>query len=341
AAGQMGGIDSEGGGRVSFFYDGEFYDNIYMELRGNTSAGLAKKAHRLEFNRGHELRHAGPGPRTRKSSLLGEYLDPAYLRQHLCFWFLNNIGVPAPYDYPVRLQLNGQFYQLAFHNDVIGQEQIERMGYDPKGALYKAVGVFKPDFFSTGVYQKLEPDNDTSRTDYLQLANGINEGSSTTVRRNTVFDQLDLPEVINDLAGSRWCSENDDVWANMSMYRDTFGDQLWRKIPFDMNASWGQRYGGITPLDATLDSCKSHPLYGGSGTPACDGPAAPNNFNRLYDVIIALPETRQMLLRRQRSIMDQMIQPPGTPSEALIIENYIKYMTNLISVEANMDRAKW
>jgi hypothetical protein len=191
------------------------------------------------------------------------------------------------------------------------------------------------------VYQKLEPDNDTSRTDYLQLANGINEGSSTTVRRNTVFDQLDLPEVINDLAGSRWCSENDDVWANMSMYRDTFGDQLWRKIPFDMNASWGQRYGGITPLDATLDSCKSHPLYGGSGTPACDGPAAPNNFNRLYDVIIALPETRQMLLRRQRSIMDQMIQPPGTPAESLIIENYIKYMTNLISVEANMDRAKW
>ena len=335
------GADSETGGRVAVFYDGEFYDNVYMELRGNTSAGLNKKAHRIEFNRGHEFRHAGPGGRTRKSSFLAEKLDPAYLRQHLCFWLLNKIGVPAPYDYPVRLQLNGQFYQLAFHNDIIGQEQVERMGYDPAGALYKAVGVFKPDFFSTGVFQKLEPDNDPTRTDYLQLANGINEASTTTVRRNTVFDLLDLPQVINHLAATRFCAENDDVWANMSMYRDTFGDGLWRNIPFDMNASWGQRYGGSNPLDTTNDTCKSHPLYGGSATPACDAPGAPNNFNRLYDVIFALPETRQMFLRRMRSIMDQMVQSPSTPAESLIIENYIKYMTNLISVEANLDRAKW
>ena len=333
APGQMAGVDSENGGRLAFFYDGEFYDNIYMELRGNTSAGLAKKAHRLEFNRGHELRHAGPGGRTRRSSLLGEYLDPAYLRQHLCFWFLDKIGVPAPYDYPVRVQLNGQFYQLAFHNDVIGQEQVERMGYDPRGALYKAVGNLNPNFSSTGVFQKLEPDDDPTRTDYLQLANGINSSAAITIRRNTVFDLLDVPQVINHLAGSRWCSENDDVWANMSIYRDTFGDGLWRNIPFDMNASWGQLYGGSNPLEATVDSSKSHPLYGGSSTEG--------NFNHLYDVIVQLPETRQMLLRRQRSIMDQWIQPPGTPDESLMIENYIKHMTNLISVEANLDRARW
>ncbi len=333
APGQLAGIDSESGGRVSFFYDGEFYDNLYMELRGNTSAGLNKKSHRLEFNRGRELRHAGPGGRTRRSSLLAEYLDPAYLRQHLCFWFLNQIGVPAPFHYPVRVEMNGQFYQLAFHNDVIGREQVERMGYDPRGALYKAVGNLTPDFASTGVFQKLEPENDPSRTDYLQLANGINESSSLTVRRNTAFDLLDLPQVINHLAGTRWCAENDDVWANMSLYRDTFGDGLWRNIPFDMNASWGQLYGGSNPLEATVDSSKSHPLYGGSGTEG--------SFNRLYDVIIQVPATRQMLLRRQRSILDQMVQPPETPANQRILENYIRQMTNLISTEAHLDRAKW
>ena len=330
---QLAGIDSESGGRLSFFYDGEFYDNVYMELRGNTSAGLNKKSHRLEFNRGHELRHAGPGPRTRKSSLLAEYLDPAYLRQHLCFWFLNSIGVPSPFHYPVRVQMNGRFHSLAFHNDVIGQEQIERMGYDPKGALYKAVGNLVPGFASTGVFQKLEPDNDPSRADYLELADGIGEASSTAVRRNTVFDLLDLPQVINHLAGTRWCSENDDVWANMSIYRDTFGDGLWRCIPFDMNASWGQLYGGSDPLEATVDSSKSHPLYGGSSTG--------DNYNRLYDVIVALPETRQMLLRRERSIMDLMVQPPSTPAASLILENHIAYMTNQIAAEAALDRARW
>lgn len=338
---QLSKIDSESGGRLAFFYDGEFYDNVYMELRGNTSAGLAKKAHRLEFNRGHELRHAGPGGRSRKSALLAEYLDPTYLRQHLSFWFLNQIGVPAPFNYPVHVRMNGQFYQLAFHSDVIGQEQVERLGYDPAGALYKAVGTLTPDFFSTGVFQKLEPDNIASRTDYLQLAQGINESGSMVSRRKSVFDLLDVPQVINHLAGTRWCSENDDVWANMSLYRDSFGDGLWRCIPFDMNASWGQLYGGSSPLQASIDSCKSHPLYGGSSIPACDGPSAPYNFNRLYDVIVALPETRQMLLRRQRSILDQMVQPPGTPADSLILENRIRFMTNLIGIEANLDRAKW
>lgn len=330
---QMSRIDTESGGRLAFFYDGEFYDNIYMELRGNTSAGLPKKAHRLEFNRGHELRHAGPGGRSRRSSLLGEHLDPAYLRQHLCFWFLDRIGVPAPYNYPVRVQMNGAFYQLAFHSDVIGKEQIERMGYEPTGALYKAVGNLVPNFSSTGVFQKLEPEDDPSRKDYLELANGINEASSLAVRRAAVFDLLDIPQAINHLAGSRWCAENDDVWANMSLYRDTYGDGLWRCIPFDMNASWGQLYGGSNPLEATADWSKSHPLYGGSSTGG--------NFNRLYDVIVTLPETRQMLLRRERSILDRMVQPPGTPAEALVLENYIRSMSNLISIEANLDRAKW
>ena len=326
-------IDTESGGRIAFFYDGEFYDNVYMELRGNTSAGLPKKAHRLEFNRGRELRHAGPGGRSRRSSLLSEYLDPAYMRQHLCFWFLDGIGVPAPYNYPVRVQMNGAFYQLAFHSDVIGKEQIERMGYDPTGALYKAVGNLVPGFSSTGVFQKLEPEDDPSRTDYLQLANGINETSTLSARRAAVFDLLDVPQVINHLAGSRWCAENDDVWANMSIYRDTFGDGLWRGIPFDMNASWGQLYGGSNPLEATVDSSKSHPLYGGASTGG--------NYNRLYDVIVTLPETRQMLLRRQRSILDQMVKPPGTPAAELVLENYILSMSNLVSAEAALDRARW
>ncbi|MBL9127513.1 MAG: lamin tail domain-containing protein, partial [Verrucomicrobiales bacterium] len=333
APNQMAGIDSESGGRASFFHDGEFYDNIYVELRGNTSAGLNKKSHRLEFNRGHELRHPGASVRTRRSALLAEHLDPTYLRQHLCFWFLQSIGVPSPFDYPVRVHLNGQFYQLAFHNDVIGKEQMERMGYDPNGALYKAVGTLTPDFYSTGVFQKLEPEGDPSRTDYLQLANGIRESATIATRRNTVFDLLDLPQVINHLAGTRWCAENDDVWANMSLYRDTHGDGLWRNIPFDMNASWGQLYGGSSPLEATVDGSKSHPLYGGSNTES--------TFNRLYDVIVRLPETRQMLLRRQRSVLDRMVQPPATPENERILETYVRQMTNLIAAEATIDRARW
>jgi len=330
-------VDTEGGGRISLFYDGEFYDNIYMEIRGNTSAGQNKKSHRLEFNRGHRFRHLPGYPRVWKTSLMAEFLDPTYIRQHLCFWLLDQMGVPSPFFYPVRAQLNSSFYALAFHNDVIGQDQVERMGYDPKGALYKAAGNILISRSSTGVFQKLEPDGPPDYTDYNQLCNGIVETATAANRRIAVYDMLDVPEVINYLAGARWCAENDDVWANMSIYRDTYGDQLWRIIPFDMNASWGQRYGGITPLDAINDGCKSHPLYGGSTIIACDG----GSYNRIYDVIIALPETRQMLLRRMRTVLDRWVMEPGVAPESRLLESHIRHMTNLIWTEAFLDRARW
>jgi hypothetical protein len=179
--------------------------------------------------------------------------------------------------------------------------------------------------------------NLVNRADYLQLANGINETKPMATRRATVFDLLDVAEVVNYLAGARFCSENDDVWANMCFYRDTYGDGLWRIIPFDMNASWGQLYGGSSPLQANIDSSKSHPFYGGSQVQE-NGSSA---WNRIYDVIVALPETRDMLRRRERSLLDQLVLPPGTAPAKFVIENYIKQLTNQISVEATLDRQKW
>ena len=332
-------IDTEAAGKVAVFYDGELYDNITMELRGNTSASQTKKSHRLEFNREHMFRHMPGFPRIRKTSLMAEFLDPAYLRQHLSFWLLDKMGVPAPFFYPVRAQLNGAFYALKYHNDVIDEEQVARMGYDPLGALYKAAGNVLPSRSSTGVFQKkTEPLNNFD--DYTEFSNAINESNPLASRRIAAFDRMDIPNIINYLAGARWCAENDDVWANMSIYRDVtngIGDGMWRNIPFDMNASWGQRYGGITPLDATNDTCKSHPLYGGSSIIACDG----GSYNRIYDIIIAVPETRQMLLRRMRTILDKWVLEPGVAPESRLIETHIRYMTNQIWTEAFMDRAKW
>ena len=104
-----------------------------------------------------------------------------------------------------------------------------------------------------------------------------------------------------------------------------------------MNASWGQRYGGITPLDAINDNCKSHPLYGGSTIIACDG----GTYNRIYDVIIALPELRQMLLRRSARCWIAGSWSREWPAQSRLLESHIRYMTNLIWTEAFLDRAKW
>ncbi|MBN2506918.1 MAG: lamin tail domain-containing protein [Verrucomicrobia bacterium] len=349
------GADSQAGSRgVSLYYDGEFYDNIQVQLRGNTTAGYAKKSHRFEFNRDHLFRHAGagfgkpdrPAPRISKTSFVADYPDPTYMRQGLTFWLCDLIGSPGSFYYPVRLQLNGKFYQLANHNDVQVADLLERIGFDPNGALYNAAGTVQPSRQSTGGFEKKTRkwDNDN---DYAALAASLYETNSVGTRGTNFFEQFDVPNAINYLVAARWAHENDDVWANMSLYHDNDGDNLWRIIAFDVNLSWGAIfYEGSTTsviegVQATNDIHKAHPLYGSSQTLALSGPGAPNNFNRVYDTVFQYAPLREMFLRRMRTMMDTCVKPPGTPLEELPMEQKVLEWRDLIAEEAELDRNYW
>ena len=331
------GADSQTGSRCSFFYDGELYDNIEINLRGNTTAGYIKKSHHLNFNREHPFRPPGGSSRISHTSLLAEYIDPAYVRQFLSFWTMTQAGHPAPFHYPVHVRNNGQFYQLTMHDEVLGQDQLSRMGYDPNGALYKTCGVVSYPVCTTGGGLEKKTRLWEDNQDYIALANAVVNTLPLAQRRTNLCDMVDLPDVINYLAVSRLTHEQDDIWANLSLYRDSDGDQLWRIIPFDMNLSWGQLY-GVSTVQATNDAAVSHPFYGASTVQvggACSG------FNHLFDAVVQIPETRQMFLRRLRSVMDAFLQPPGTPRPQLILEAQVAQLTNLIWAEAYLDRQKW
>jgi concanavalin A-like lectin/glucanase superfamily protein/CotH protein/lamin tail-like protein/Ig-like domain-containing protein len=339
------GADSQTGGRVSLFYDGEFYDNILMQLRGNTTAGYNKKSHRVEFNNEHQFRHSPDFPRVGKTSFVADYPDPAYMRQGLCYWLGNLIGSPGSFYNPVRLQLNGVFYQLANHNDVQDEDLLERLGFDPNGALYNAAGQVTPGRASTGGFEKKTRrwDNDN---DYLTLSTGISEtNSSLAIRRINVYDLFDLPNVINYLVIGRWGHENDDVWANMSLYHDNDGDNLWRIIGFDMNLSWGAIYyeGGaacmqfVEGVQSTNDMHKAHPLYGSGETLPCGS----GNYNRVYDVIFKIPEAREMFLRRMRTMMDAYVKPPGLHPLEYPMETRVRALRDIMFDEAERDRNFW
>ena len=349
------GADGQTGARgVDLFYDGEFYDNLYVALRGNSTSGLNKKAHRVEFNKEHPFRAPPPSPivadlplsvpdrRLTKTSFEADYVDPTYMRQGLSYWMCNLVGSPAPFYYPVRLQLNGEFYMLANHNDVIGDDQIQRLGYDPNGATYNAAGQVTPTKDSTGGFDKKTRRWD-SDSDYVGLANAIAGGVPAGQRMTNIFDLLDLPNVISYMVVARFTHENDDVWANLTLYHDNDGDNLWRIIPFDMNLSWGAAFldsgaGGVEDrVQNTNDLHKSFPMYGSSVAVATTS----GSWNRMYDVIFSVPQSREMFLRRLRTILDTYIQSPDTHPLALTIDRKVRAWRDLIAEEARRDRAKW
>ena len=350
------GADSQAGARVSLFYDGELYDNIHMQLRGNTTANFNKKSHRVEFNNSHLFRHSPEFPRVGKTSFVADYGDPSYMRQGLCFWLGNLIGSPSSFYYPVRLQLNGVFYQLANHNDVHDEDLLERLGYDPNGALYNAVGRATLPTQSTGGFEKKSRRWDT-QADYNLLATRIAETNTLATRRLHAYDMFDIPSIINYLVIARWGHENDDIWANLSLYHDNDGDDLWRAVSFDMNLSWGAIFyeGGLGPLIGdnlpgnvigTFDVHKGHPLYGSSQNPARSGPSEPGGsggsaFNRVYDVFFLVPELREMYLRRMRSMMDQYVKPAGLHPLLYPMEKHVRELRDLMLEEAERDRNWW
>ena len=323
------------GGRASFFYDGELYDNVYIRIKGDTTRTLNKRAHRVDFNSEHQLRWAVGQKRLRELNLNAEYVDPTFSRQFMSMWFHRITGTAAANHFPVRCQINGVFWQLAFHTETQDFELLENMGLDPNGAMYASVGQMG------GVAGEKQTRITEGTTDMANFVTAITNANLTT-RENNVFDQIDVPSTINYIAASRMMQEGDDVWANMVIYRDSDGTGEWRVIPYDLNLSWGQLYyadytATHTAMLATDDTDKSHPLYGNASCWTLN--YAGVRYNRFYDAIISVPRTRAMLKRRIRTLMDNYLQAPGTVNP--LFEATIDAHIARITPEAVLDRAQW
>jgi hypothetical protein len=323
------------GGRGAIFYDNELYDNVFFRIKGDTTRTMNKRAHRVDFNSEHQFRWANGRSRMRELALNGEYVDPSYSRQMMSMWLHRVSGTGGPEHFPVRTQINGVFWQLAFHTETQDFELLENMGLDPNGAMYASVGQM------SGAGGEKQTRTYEGTADMANFVTAITNGNTTT-RRNNVFDQIDIPATINYLTVARITQEGDDVWANMVIHRDSDGTGEWRIIPFDTNLSWGQLYyadypAGNATLSANTDRNKSHPLYGNIQCWTLD--YAGQRYNRFYDAIISVPDTRAMLLRRMRSIMDQYLQPPGTA--APLLESMLDAHVARITPEATLDRNQW
>ena len=63
------------------------------------------------------------------------------------------------------------------------EELLDRLGYDPNGALYNAVGTVQTSQFSTGGFEKKTREWE-GNADYQQLANAIAESVPLATRQN-------------------------------------------------------------------------------------------------------------------------------------------------------------
>lgn len=364
-----------------------YYDYVRIDLRGNTSAHFNKKSHGLRFSKAHPLTMvdivASEGEtivkreEVRKSSLIGEPADPSRMRQMMAFWLWNKMGNKVPFDFPVRCNLNGDFFQLAFHSERFTDELIEDFhNLDKYGYGYKNVGTLKTGSgTSAGGIEKKTPD-DGNESDLTKLENelrkpladlGIDglsakDNAERPAVTKFVVEKFDLPAWLNYLASARITQEMDDVWANISIYCDdpqmlegTRGTGTWMPLGYDFNLTFGQWY--INDVQGAAkngtymvnqDWFKSHPFYGGNVVRCYKQEAMTttcNEGNRAIEAVWQSPKFRRLYLRRLRTLMDQELGAPNTDetleNTTIPVMVRMKEVANLMRADANEDTTKY
>ncbi|MBE6382648.1 MAG: hypothetical protein E7049_06515 [Lentisphaerae bacterium] len=364
------------GARVQIYdsQTGFYYDNVRIDLRGNTTAGFRKKSHGIRFIKSQPLTCTNPFTGElidglRKVSFIAEYSDPSFIRQALAFQLFKDMGLKVPYSYPVRLNMNGEFYQMAFHSNRFSDELIEDYyGLDPLGYSYKSVGTFRGATTGGGTEKKTPDDGNEKDLSVLSAfygtfseADKINESfvgngmdSEIAAVTKTVVKKFDLPAWLNYLAAARITQECDDVWANLCAYYDVNGTDTWMPLGYDFNVSLGAMYLDDRnyatykyPIDQTManvDNFKSHPFYGGNRV-RChryNSNDTINSGNRGFEAVWQSPKFRRLYLRRLRTVMDEQLKAPGTAKENTPFwNNYVVAYTNAIAADAVLDRNKW
>lgn len=324
---------TDAGTQCSVFYNGVLYDNVEAHLRGQTSAGWPKPHFNFNMNSGYEFVRDPAKPTVQGFDLQSTFSDKSYMRAILAWETYENAGVPGCEMYSVRVQQNGAFYSVASILEQPDSTMLTRNGLDADGAFYK---MYSDASTADGAEKETRKNEDNS--DLVAFVAGLpNTGSALT---NFLFDNLDVPEAINYWAATTIMHDNDQAGKNYYLYRDTDGNSEWSVLPWDKDLTFGRNFtneGGVLndTIWANVDPM-SHPLFGDQQHPKCDGP-----WNRIQDAMSREPTIRQMYLRRLRTVMDALLQPPGTPAAQLKFENHINAMGTKMNADVILDKAKW
>src|SRR5262249_27594402 len=157
---------------------------------------------------------------------------------------------------------------------------------DRRGALYK---MYNPADGVASAEKKTRKEEGTA--DLQVLINGMTQATASA-RQTFLFDNLDVPEMINFLAAKIITADFDCCHKTYYLYRDSEGTKEWQAMPWDVDLSFGRVWTCGSPCLEYFDQT----IY--TNTTISLGVA-----NRVFTPLYDTPVTRQMILRRLRTLM--------------------------------------
>lgn len=311
--------NSSGGTRCTVWFGGELYDNVAVNLHGQSSRGFPKKSHNFDLPRDHRLLLRADGARMKDFDLLSNYADKSKVRNTLAYETFRDAGADYHLVVPLRVQRNGEFYAVYELVEDGDDRWLQRLGYPaPVGALYKMYDRLADPSRGEKKTRRGEDDSDLAA-----LIAGLSQPEPE--RTLFVYDHVDLAAMANYLAAMFLVSNQDCCHKNYYAYRDSDGDGRWWYLPWDEDLTFGHNWTGHY-FDDTIYS--DTPLYVGRN-------------NTLISALYAIPAFDEMYLRRVRTLADELLQPPGTPPGELRFERRLAELERLMGPDAELDNERW
>jgi hypothetical protein len=330
------GSGTDTGARGSAYYGGEFYDNIFFSLHGQSTAGFPKKSYNIDFNPHNHFRYKTNAARVSDIDLLTNWADKSKVRHVLAYEIMREAGVAAHFAFTVRVQQNGNFFSTADFVERGNEDYLERAGLNKDGALYKvyqnSLNKAGGDTGAAGVEKKTRTFENNA--DLQALIDGL--ALTGTNLNNYLWDNIDIPRCVDMLAGNSIVRNIDMHVKNWYIYRDTGRSGEWAILPWDLDLSQGRVWNSTyTYFDNGIYT---------------DGFVVTGDSIRLVALMFQNQSMRSMLMRRIRTLADEFLQPPpapGTPENELFYERRLNEQSALIDPpeivpsDATRDFQKW
>lgn len=327
-----GAAETGSGTHASVFYRGEFFDNVFVRIRGDTARSWPKKSYKIDFNSGHHFRIDPDLPRVDEININTTYTDKSFVRTVLAYESFRDAGSPHSIAYPFRLEQNGSFYSVAILVEQPDRDYLRRNGLDDKGALYKASANSIQGINAAAATSGIEKKNrkEENFSDLQTLINSLALNGSAL--NNYLFDHVDVPAVVNNMATNIVIQNIDRTVKNFYLYRDSDGTGEWMFFPWDVDLSFGPNELNTNTIVSSEDTGNrsSHPFMGTQAFPFHSS----GLWNGLLDAIIDRPDTRAMFLRRLRTLGDGFL-------NTTYYENRIDALVADLTQDAALDRARW
>lgn len=321
------GLFGDNGYPTVIAFDGEVFDGAVIRVRGNQSRLNDKKKWKVVLPAGYETTLGGLLPNAvNEFALNSAVTDKSFVREILTSELQKLGGGVGQQVFPLRLEKNNQFYGLYLYQEQPDGRWREKLGFSDNTAA------FKSDRQATLRANQLELPNSEMRQRYQrqtqdwlehvdeirELIRQVNNDNEQQVL-DFAYKHLDIPQIIEAIATMRVAQHLEWEHKNHLLLFDP-ADEKWRLVPIDFDLNFGRQWvAGCNALCDTV-SAIAYMEY--------------MEANRLGRLFLKIPELRELLDRRTKTLADLYLADG-------YLEKRISEIEALIRDDAALDRKNW